>query len=341
VNDGEKQIKEESIMSSMVINHNISAMNTYRNLSSNETSLNQALKELSSGLRINSAADDASGLTISQQMAGQITGLNQATNNAQDDTNMLQTADGALSQTASILQTMRTLAVQAADSTNTSSDRVAMQSEVDQLTAQITQIATNTQFNGMILMSGSYSANAPHAPAFTFQIGADKGQTLTMNIASMTAGALMVASPHLSAVNVNAVGTGSITGLSGTATVTMTYSSTNITSAQVNYDTNGALSIGTSAQAAAAIVAIDYAINQVSTQRATFGAIENRLADTITNLQNIAQNLTAASSQITDVDMAQEMTKYSQMNIINQSATAMLSQANQLPQGVLKLLQNI
>ena len=141
---------------SMVINHNIAAMNTYRNLSANETQLNKALQQLSSGLRINSAADDASGLTISQQMTSQVNGLNQATNNAQDDTNLIQTADGALSQTASILQTMRTLAVQAADSTNTSSDRVAMQSEVDQLTAEITQIATNTQFNGMVLMSGSY-----------------------------------------------------------------------------------------------------------------------------------------------------------------------------------------
>jgi flagellin len=325
----------------MVINHNISAMNTYRNLSSNETQLNKALQQLSSGMRINSAADDASGLTISQQMTSQVNGLNQATNNAQDDTNLLQTADGALSQTASILQTMRTLAVQAADSTNTSSDRVAMQAEVDQLTAQITQISTNTQFNGMILMSGSFSASATTKSEFNFQIGANKDQTLTMNIASMTAGALKVAAPNLSSTNVAAVGTGSVTGLSTSASVTMTYSSTNVATATVNYDTKGALSIGTSSQAAAAIVAIDYAINQVSTQRATFGAIENRLADSISNLENISQNLTAASSQITDVDMAQEMTKYSQLNIINQSATAMLSQANQLPQGVLKLLQGI
>jgi len=326
---------------SMIINHNIAAMNTYRNLSANETQLNKALQQLSSGLRINSAADDASGLTISQQMTSQVNGLNQATNNAQDDTNLIQTADGALSQTASILQTMRTLAVQASDSTNTSSDRVAMQSEVNQLTAEINQIATNTQFNGMILMSGSYSASASTPQNFSFQIGANKGQTLTMNIGSMTAGALKVANPNLTASNVVLAGTTGTTGLSSSASVTMVYSSTNSQTVTVNYDTTGALSIGTSAQAANAIVAIDYAINQVSTQRATFGAVENRLADTVSNLENISQNLTAASSQITDVDMAAEMTSYSQLNIINQSATAMLSQAQQLPQGVLKLLQGI
>jgi flagellin len=278
----------------MVINHNIAALNTYNQLKSNSSQLTRSLQELSSGLRINSAADDASGYTISQQMTGQVNGLNQAVNNAQDDNNLIQTADGALSTTANILQTMRTLAVQSSDDTNTTSDRAALQSEVNQLGQQITNIANNTQFNGMVLLSGKFATNG-----LIFQIGANSGQTMTLTISAMTAKALSVSGK------------------------------------------SGGISISTSAGAANAISTITLAIQSVTKLQSKFGAVQNRLSDTISNLTNIAQNLTAASSQITDVDMAQEMTSYSQLNIINQSATAMLSQAQQLPQGVLKLLQNV
>jgi flagellin len=283
---------------SMIINHNIAAMNTYNNLSANSTQLSKSLQKLSSGLRINSASDDASGLTISQQMQGQINGLNQATSNAQNDTSLIQTADGALSQTGSILQSMRTLAVQSADDTNTSTDRVAMQNQVDQLAKEITRIATTTQFNNMVLMSGAHASSG-----FNFQIGANASQTISMTIGNMTASTLKVS--------------GSGTGFSAA----------------------GGISISTQSAASSAITTIDAAIATVSAERAKYGAFENRLSDTVSNLQNISQNLSSASSQITDVNMAQEMMNYSKLNIINQSATAMLAQANQLPQGVLKLLQ--
>jgi flagellin len=268
----------------MIINHNLSSMNALRFLHFNNTALESALNHLSSGKRINTAADDAAGLAISEKMKAQVNGLDQATRNAQDGISLIQTAEGALNETHSILQRMRELAVQSANDTNTNNDRTQLQSEVTQLLSEIDRIANNTEFNTQKLLDGTFSG--------TFQIGANKGQNITVTINKM--------------------------------------------------DTNGlginALDISTQANADAAIATIDTAIDTVSTQRANLGAYQNRLEHTINNLETASDNLTAAESRITDVDMAKEMAEFTKDNVIQQAAVAMLAQANQEPQLVLKLL---
>ncbi|AFK87670.1 MULTISPECIES: flagellin [Thermoanaerobacterium] len=284
----------------MIINTNLSALNAWRALEVNNTNTQKALQQLSTGLRINSAADDAAGLAISEKMKGQISGLDMAQRNAQDGISLIQTAEGALNETTSILQRMRELTVQASNSTNTLTDRQNIQKEIDQLKQEINRIASTTQFNTKNLLNGSLAAGKA---TLTFQIGANSQQVLKVNIGTMTASALK-----------------------GTA-------AGNISMASINVATNNASIIS------AQINSIDAAINKVSAQRANFGAVENRLEHTINNLGTAEQNLTAAESRITDVDMAKEMMEFTKDNILTQSATAMLAQANQQPQTVLQLLK--
>ncbi|WP_284139217.1 MULTISPECIES: flagellin [unclassified Virgibacillus] len=179
----------------MRINHNIAALNTYRQLSGNNTQVQGSLEKLSSGLRINKAGDDAAGLAISEKMRGQIRGLEMASKNAQDGISLIQTAEGALNETHSILQRMRELAVQSASDTNTTSDRAELQKEVDQLVEEIDRIANNTEFNTKKLLDGSLSGAAN---ALTFHIGANSGQSITLEIASMTASGLGVSGLSIS-----------------------------------------------------------------------------------------------------------------------------------------------
>lgn len=268
----------------MIINHNISALNAWRNLNITDSSMDKSLEKLSSGLRINRAADDAAGLAISEKMRGQISGLNQAVRNAQDGISLIQTAEGALNETHAILQRMRELAVQAANDTNTDADRAQIQAEITQLISEINRIGNTTQFNTKSLLTGTLNA--------TFQIGANEGQTLSLKISDMRASALQV---------------------------------------------NG-ISLSTRGGASTAITTIDKAISMVSTQRAKLGAVQNRLEHTIANLSVASENLTAAESRIRDVDMAQEMANFTKEQILQQAGTAMLAQANQKPQAVLKLL---
>jgi flagellin len=281
------------------INQNISAMNAYRNLSVTDGQMSKSLEKLSSGFRINRAADDAAGLAISEGLRSQVGGLKVAVRNAQDGVNVAQTAEGALNETTSILQRMRDLTVQAQNSgtygDNTDSSVKAIQAEADQLAKELTRIASKTEFNGQKLLDGTYAGN--------FQIGANAGDTLTVTINSGTADAGFDATTL-------AVGTG-----------------------EDESDTE-ALDVSDSAT----LTAIDDALKNVSSARANIGAVQNRFEHTINNLNVAVENLSASESQIRDTDMAQEMTKFTRSQILQQAGTSMLAQANQSQQSVLKLL---
>ena len=286
----------------MRINQNISAMNTYSRLTAANTSKSNSLAKLSSGLRINRAGDDAAGLAISEKMRGQIGGLKQAIRNAQDGISLIQTAEGALAETHSMLQRMRELTVQAENTgTNTDADLSQIQKEMNQLAKEITRISSTTQFNTKNLLDKSSNSGK-----FVFQIGANDGQTMEVTIGKMDATTLKVASGSGEADTVNAIITGSGSGIT---------------------------------IASGALATIDAAIEKVSTQRSTLGAAQNRLDHTINNLTATSENLSAAESRIRDVDMAEEMMEFTKNNILSQAATAMLAQANQMPNSVLQLLQ--
>jgi flagellin len=278
----------------MIINHNIQAMNSYRNLSTTNNEIGKSLEKLSSGMRINRAGDDAAGLAISEKMRAQIRGLNQATRNAQDGISLIQTAEGALNETHSIIQRMRELAVQSANDTNTTSDRSELQKEMNQLRQELDRVAENTEFNTRILLTGTYATSG-----IRFHVGANENQFVSLKINNMRADQL---------------------GISGV-------------------QTSLALSITSAADADAAISTINDALTNISSERSKFGAIQNRLEHTINNLRNVAENLQGSESRIRDVDMADEMVKFSKDKIIAQSGTAMLAQANATPQGILQLIR--
>ena len=283
----------------MRINNNISAMNTYSRLTSAQGAQSKSLEKLSSGLRINRAGDDAAGLGISEKMRGQIKGLNQAVRNAQDGISLIQTAEGALNETHSILNRMRELTVQGLnEGTNTSEDLGQIQKEMNSLSKELTRISATTQFNQKTLLDTEDNE-------FKFQVGANDGQTVSVIIGKMDAATLGVASGTTEDSVTNAI----ITGADDAITV-----------------------------AADALDTIDTAITTVSNQRALLGATQNRLDHTINNLTTTSENLSAAESRIRDVDMAKEMMEFTKNNILNQASTAMLAQANQMPQGVLQLL---
>ena len=473
---------------SQTINTNLNSLNAQRNLSGTQTALATAMQRLSSGLRINSAKDDAAGLAISERFSTQIRGLNVAVRNANDGISLAQTAEGALGAVGTNLQRMRELAVQSANATNSASDRAALQAEVSQLSAEIDRVATQTNFNGISLLDGSFSAQQ-------FQVGANAGQTITISsIANSRAGVLgqyqgfslasqTVASPGTSGAqtvtaggatyqlgtfaadarsltnainaagvagltasansNVQAAGTSAanssasgnatitvnglaitvagvtgagglvanraaavsalnaqsaVTGVVATDTgagvsltaadgrnITVTYAAgaftgSNLTdfgigvtsgttyaaTINLNYQAPSgvtsavtfggalaaitgtvaatgtavsALDISTAGGANTALTSIDAALTSVNSARATLGAIQNRFASTVSNLQTTSENLTASRSRIQDADFAAETANLSRAQILQQAGTAMVAQANQLPQGVLALLR--
>jgi flagellin len=261
----------------LMINTNIEAYDAHRNLVNTENQLSKSMQRLSSGLRINSASDDAAGLAISQKLTGQVNGLAQAQRNAQDGVSLVQTAEGSLNQVHAMLQRVRELAVQYNNGTLASSDQGAIQSEVNQLQSEIARIGSTAQFNGIALFSGSST--------ISFQVGANDGEVIS-------------------------VGTQAMTSIVGT------------------------ISLGTSST----LSTIDGFINAVSAQRATFGAVQNRLQYTLDNLSTYQENLSASLSRIRDVDMASEMVNFTKEQILQQAGTSMLAQANSAPQSVLKLL---
>lgn len=409
----------------MRINHNIQALNAYRNLVQNQAATSKNLERLSSGLRINRAADDAAGLAISEKMRSQIRGLQMAERNALDAVSLIQTAEGALQSTQEMLQRMRELAVQAANGTNTDEDLAQIQKEIDQLTTEINRVGNATEFNTKKLLNNSLSDQArklqidsgtPIDPSTTtiddtsiklaetsdlangnytveiedvagvknailsidgeeveklediqpnsslsfhygdltmdigaiavgtasftvkeefenqainFQIGSNINQTLSLSIDDMRAAALGIAGSE-------SEGTITVKDRDGNDVIA---SFTKISGVKNGDRPQYGIDISSPEKASAAMVVFDRAIEAISSQRASLGSVQNRLEHTVNNLRTTAENLQASESRIRDVDMALEMTEFTKNNILNQSAQAMLAQANQLPQGVLQLLQ--
>ena len=276
----------------LFINTNLPSLNAQRNLSKSQNDLTTSLQRLSSGLRVNSAKDDAAGLYVSQQMTRDIRGMNQAVRNAADGISLAQTAEGALGEIGNNLQRIREIAIQAANATV--GDRAGLQAEADQLTQEISRIVQTTNFNGTSVLSG--------ATSLTFHVGA-----------------------------------------SGAASNQVSITTSNMTTLSAGYNatlTNtGTVVVSTSAGASAALSGLQIAIDQVSTARATYGALQNRFEAVISNLQNYAENLTAARSRILDADFAAETAKLTRAQILQQAGTSILAQANTLPQNALSLLQ--
>ena len=269
----------------MVVQHNLRAVNSNRMLGLTASTQSKSTEKLSSGYKINRAADDAAGLAISEKMRRQIRGLTQASTNAQDGVSMVQTAEGALNEVHDMLQRLNELAVKAANGTNQSEDCQYIDKEVQKLKEEITRTANDTKFNKIDLLS-----SAATGKEVALQVGTEAGQTIKIK---------------LQAMNATSIGVGSI-------------------------------SMSTTSSA---IADIEKAIQSVSELRAELGATQNRLEHTINNLDNVVENTTAAESRIRDTDMATEMVKYSNNNILAQAGQAMLAQSNQANQGVLSLLQ--
>jgi flagellin len=279
----------------MSVNTNVTSLNAQRNLSTTQNSLSTAMQRLSSGLRVNSAKDDAAGLAISERMGAQVRGMNVAIRNANDGISLAQTAEGALGKVGDSLQRMRELAVQARNGTNGDSDKDSLNKEFQQLSAEITRVLGGTTFNGIAIIGAS-------AGAKDFQIGAN---TTTNDVITVTT-TDMTADASITAVTANTVVIDSTTNSASLKTV---------------------------------IDNIDGAIDKVNSERAMYGAAQNRFDSVISNLQTSVENQSAAKSRITDADFASETSNLSRAQILQQAGTAMVAQANQLPQQVLSLLK--
>ena len=382
---------------SSVINTNVSSLNAQRNLNTSQASLHTSLQRLSSGLRINSAKDDAAGLAISQRFTAQINGADQAARNANDGISLAQTAEGSLAATTDNLQRIRQLAVQAANATNSTSDRAALQTEVAQLKSEIDRVGNNASFNGVKLLDGS-------SPSFVFQVGANtsSNDTITVSglqnatlaglasvssastqstaISGLTTGALdnstnvlningtsigalaatgtsqQRAAQVVDAINKIATTTGvnayvdSVAGtinLTSASTIAITKTGTTVgltgftTASATASTTTGLTSLDISSFSGAqlAIQQIDSALDQVNSARATLGAVQSRFSSVVTNLQTSNENLSASRSRIQDADFASETANLTRAQILQQAGTAILAQANSIPNNVLTLLK--
>jgi flagellin len=283
---------------SLSILTNISAMNTQQNLLKSSDAVSKSMERLSSGLRINSAADDAAGYAISQGLTSQTNGLDQASSNTNDAVSMVQTASSSLNDVQDMLQRIRELGVQYGNGSNSASDKTAIQNEVNQLTTEIDRQSSASSFNGTNLLNGTAGGGTG---TVTFQVGANSGDTMTASFG-----------------NIEGTGGLGITGFSWPAAVS---GGTVFDLSQTN-----------------ALSTLDTAISNVSTFAANLGAVQNRLQYTSDSISATEQNLSASNSQIKDVNMAQEMTNLTQQQILEQAGTAMLAQANAQPQMILKLL---
>jgi flagellin len=285
-----------------VINTNVKALMASNALNKNGRVQQNVMESLSTGKSINRASDNAAGLSIRETMTAQINGLNAAVKNANDSISMLQTADGALNETSSMLQRMRELAVLSVNDTYSTTQKTAMATEFNQLSSEIDRISTQTQWNGMAILNGSgglYSGNGSTG-AITFQVGANTTQTI-----SVTIGNVAITSATI---------VGTLGGLSGA-------------------------SVATAAGATLAIASLDTALTTLNTQRSTIGAMVNRLTHAVDNLTNVAQNAEDSRSKVEDTDYAMASSDLARAQIIQQAATAVLAQANTSQQQVLKLLQ--
>ena len=305
----------------MVVQHNLTAMNSNRMLGLTTSTQAKSTEKLSSGYKINRAADDAAGLSISEKMRRQIRGLTQASANAEDGISCVQTAEGALNEVHDMLQRMNELAVKGENGTLTTVDRQYIQSEIGQLMSEIDRVQSTTTFNEQNLLNGDFASGK------ALQVGAESGQHITITIKAM-----------------------SMAGLAAQTDKQKVTYSTNGTAPSIPMTESKALSLIASFKADSSTTKIDAkgfaslnafvksALQTVSKQRSDLGAVQNRLEHTINNLDNVVENTTSAESAIRDTDMASEMVKYSNNNILTQAGQAMLAQANQSNQGVLSLL---
>lgn len=307
----------------MYVSTNVSSLNAQRNLSNANKSLDTSYTRLASGLRINSAKDDAAGLQISNRLTSQINGLEQGNRNANDGISLAQTAEGAMDEITSMLQRMRTLAQQSSNGSNSSSDRSALQAEYTQLANEITRISSDTTFGGRKLLNGK---SASDDKVFQFQVGADAGQVIAFNLADFCFGVSGLAGD---------VKANEWSKLSWNST-TSKFDSTVQTAAMTWGDID---SISTVNDAQTVLANIDKLISSVDSKRSELGAVQNRLDSTVRNQSNISENVTAARSRIRDADFATETANMTKQNILQQAASAVLSQANQRPQAALQLLQ--
>ena len=344
----------------MVVQHNLTAMNSNRMLGLTQSSQAKSTEKLSSGYKINRAADDAAGLSISEKMRRQIRGLTQASLNASDGISCVQTAEGALNEVHDMLQRINELAVKGENGTLTSVDRSYIQSEVKQLMSEIDRVQSTTTFNEQNLLDGSFINKG-------LQVGAESGQHIAVTIANMNTKALINVAlglkddgnkdttkkvvkfkvDHLDTTSVEADGTTAVDALYKGKTPDAN-GKIELTEDMLDkfYKGHGATPVAkldtdnapTAADFAALNAFAKSALKTVSQQRSDLGAVQNRLEHTIKNLDNVVENTTAAESQIRDTDMATEMVKYSNNNILTQAGQAMLAQANQSNQGVLSLL---
>ncbi len=297
----------------MFINTNTSSLNAQRNLMNTSKSMDTSYTRLASGLRINSAKDDAAGLQISNRLTSQINGLDQGNRNANDGISLAQTAEGAMDEVTGMLQRMRTLAQQSANGSNSTKDREALQKEVDQLGSEINRISKDTTFAGTKLLDGSFSGS--------FQVGADANQTIGFSL--------------------NQANGFSISGIAAAANTTVTAASGGTLAVDAIFTdgaTAGGISISTQTGAQNVLAAVDAMLGVVDSKRAELGAVQNRLDSTIRNQANISENVSAARSRIRDADFATETANMTKQNILQQAASSILAQANQRPQSALQLL---
>ncbi|CAJ1850541.1 Flagellin B [Aeromonas hydrophila] len=302
----------------MYINTNTSSLNAQRNLMNTSKSLDTSYTRLASGLRINSAKDDAAGLQISNRLTSQINGLDQGNRNANDGISLAQTAEGAMDEVTGMLQRMRTLAQQSANGSNSAKDRAALQKEVDQLGSEINRISKDTTFAGTKLLDGSFGGS--------FQVGADANQTIGFSLSQTDGFSISgIAVAAGTTINVISGSTGSVTTAAGISTI-------------FTGGGSGGIDIGSQSKAQEVLAAADAMLGVVDGKRAELGAVQNRLDSTIRNQANISENVSAARSRIRDADFATETANMTKQNILQQAASSVLAQANQRPQSALSLL---
>lgn len=328
----------------LYVNSNISSLNAQRQMMNSGNALDTSFKRLSSGMRINSAADDAAGLQISDRLESQIQGLNQGNRNANDGISLAQTAEGAMDEVTSMFQRVRTLAAQAANGSNTGEDRLAIQEEIRSLMAEVNRVATDTTFGGQKLLDGTYKA--------AFQVGADAVQTigfsmkqvggtdgdtsrsLSANGGFTLSGIAAIASAVTGKDMTTLLGAAKISSLEALDTA---FSDTAANFAAVFGATT--ISVSTQANAQLVLAGMDSLIAVVDKKRAELGAVQNRFQSTIRNQANISENLAGAKSRIKDADFASETAALTRSQILQQASSTILAQANQRPQAALSLLQ--
>jgi flagellin len=324
---------------SIVVNTNIGSLNAQRSLAESSRELSTAMERLSSGKKINSAADDAAGFAIAERMTAQVRGLNMATKNANDGLAMLATIENATNDVTDMLQRVRELAVQASNDTNSSTDREYLQKEVDSLLNEINRVASQTVYNDQVVLDGTHTGQ--------LQVGTDNGQNITFNIKSIDTDTLGLTGTSATATDDDAFEAGSTPGViksnlvsaaDETADDSLTEGTENATSSRGG-DGIAGLSVLTAAHAEAALTKITAAIEQVAGNRAEYGAMANRLEYTVSNLMNVAEFTTAARSRIEDADFAAESARLAKAQVLQQTGTAMLAQANASSQLAIQLIR--